>query len=58
MTDYLRDPNGLNASTDDDLPGAWSASDFTGGDPDDRSYAQREADQMPCRQQIPCKGQE
>lgn len=44
MTDYLRDPNGLNSTTDDDLPGMWSQSDFMGGDPDERSYAQRERD--------------
>ena len=32
-------------SQDDmDLPGMWSYSDFTGGDPDDRSYSQREKD--------------
>jgi hypothetical protein len=29
---------------DDDLPGMWSHSDFLGGDPDERSYAQRERD--------------
>jgi hypothetical protein len=39
VTDYLRDPN--NLATDDDLPGMWSHSDFTGGDPDERSYAER-----------------
>lgn len=26
---------------DNDLPGMWTASDFTGGDPDERSYVQR-----------------
>lgn len=26
---------------DDELPGAWSHSDFEGGDPDERSYAER-----------------
>lgn len=31
-------------SSDDDLPGQWSHSDFEGGDPDERSYAQRERD--------------
>ena len=30
--------------TDDDLPGMWTHSDFEGGDPDSRSYAQRERD--------------
>ena len=29
---------------DEDLPGMWSHSDFLGGDPDPRSYAQRERD--------------
>lgn len=29
--------------TDDDLPGMWSTSDFTGGDPDERSFAARRA---------------
>lgn len=28
-------------ATDDDLPGQWSLSDFTGGDPDERSYTER-----------------
>lgn len=31
-------------TTDDDLPGMWSRSDFEGGDPDERSYAERERD--------------
>lgn len=31
--------------SDDDLPGMWSHSDFMGGDPDERSYAQREREQ-------------
>jgi len=26
---------------DENLPGMWSYSDFTGGDPDERSYAER-----------------
>lgn len=30
--------------SDDDLPGMWTRSDFEGGDPDSRSYAQRERD--------------
>lgn len=30
--------------TDDDLPGQWSLSDFTGGDPNEQSYAQRVRD--------------
>lgn len=30
--------------SDEDLPGMWSRSDFLGGDPDTRSYAQRERD--------------
>jgi hypothetical protein len=29
--------------SDDDLPGAWTKSDFEGGDPDERSYAERES---------------
>lgn len=32
---------------DDDLPGAWSHSDFLGGDPDERSYAERGWDPHP-----------
>ena len=28
--------------TDDELPGMWESADFTGGDPDERSYAERE----------------
>jgi hypothetical protein len=39
VTDYIRDPN--------DLPGLWDSSDFEGGDPDERSYAQREEDREP-----------
>lgn len=31
-------------TTDDDLPGMWSRSDFEGGDPDERSYAERNRD--------------
>lgn len=31
---------------DDDLPGMWSRSDFTGGDPDPRGYAQRHQDDV------------
>lgn len=31
----------LGFTTDDDLPGMWSAADFEGGDPDERSYAER-----------------
>jgi hypothetical protein len=30
-------------ASDDDLPGQWSHSDFEGGDPDERSYAERQA---------------
>jgi hypothetical protein len=30
--------------TDDDLPGLWTKSDFEGGDPDERSYAERRAE--------------
>lgn len=29
------------AVADEELPGMWSASDFTGGDPDERSHAER-----------------
>lgn len=43
---------------DEDLPGQWSHSDFLGGDPDERSYAQRERDRELGRQQIPERGQE
>lgn len=32
---------GAATFNDDDLPGMWSHSDFEGGDPDERSYAQR-----------------
>lgn len=32
------------APTDDDLPGMWSHADFEGGDPDERSYAERNRD--------------
>lgn len=32
---------------DDDLPGMWSTADYLGGDPDERSYAQRAADAVP-----------
>lgn len=28
---------------DDDLPGMWTRADFEGGDPDERSYAERDA---------------
>jgi hypothetical protein len=28
---------------DEELPGMWSYSDFTGGDPDERSYAERQS---------------
>lgn len=31
---------------DDELPGMWSRSDFTGGDPDPHSYAQRQRDDV------------
>jgi hypothetical protein len=27
---------------DNELPGMWASADFTGGDPDERSYAERE----------------
>jgi hypothetical protein len=30
-----------NDALEMDLPGMWSLSDFTGGDPDERSYAAR-----------------
>lgn len=43
---------------ENDLPGAWSKSDFEGGDPDERSYVQRERDRALCRQQIPERGTE
>ena len=43
---------------DDDLPGAWSRSDFEGGDPDERSYAQRDEDRRLCNQEIPSRGTE
>lgn len=33
-----------SADAENDLPGMWSASDFTGGDPDERSYAARAAE--------------
>jgi len=31
------------AVNDTELPGMWSGSDFEGGDPDERSYAERNA---------------
>lgn len=31
-----------NAENDADLPGMWERADFEGGDPDERSYAERE----------------
>lgn len=47
---------------DMDLPGQWSHSDFEGGDPDERSYAQRErdaaADAVSLGRIAPCTGYE
>lgn len=37
---YLQDMGFVNAH---DLPGMWDTSDFLGGDPDERSYAERDA---------------
>lgn len=51
-------PNGEYVASDDELPGMWSLADFTGGDPDERSYAQREEDRRLCNQQIPARGTE
>ena len=48
----------LGYTTDDDLPGQWSRSDFEGGDPDERSYAQREVDRMLCNHRLPTRGAE
>lgn len=42
-------PNGEYVASDVDLPG---------GDPDERSYAQREEDRCLCNQQIPAEGTE
>ena len=35
-------PNAENDAGDLDLPGMWERADFEGGDPDERSYAERE----------------
>lgn len=51
-------PNGEHVTSDVDLPDGWSLADFTGGDPDERSYAQRDEDRRLCNQQIPAKGTE
>lgn len=32
---------GESVGNDDELPGMWSHADFTGGDPDERSHAER-----------------
>lgn len=46
----------LDSLSDADLPGCWSRADFLGGDPDERSHAQRDLELG--RQQIPTRGQE
>lgn len=48
--------------SDDELPGMWSRDDFTGGDPDERSYVERERAQeraepaANCRQRLMREG--
>lgn len=49
VADMLRDYAALlreresAKESDDELPGMWSVADFIGGDPDERSYAERES---------------
>lgn len=37
---------GTGTMDDNELPGMWEHADFTGGDPDERSYAERERQQV------------
>lgn len=45
--DPLKYDLGDDWPVDVDLPGMWSRADFQGGDPDERSHAQRGRDEIP-----------